>query len=97
MTHNHKHACCCDHEHVSFCKRCRIVHCTDCGREWVDRCTLSHSYLPWYTYTYTGQQQPLSGYAVPRGNLTLDANTITTGIEATSNAAEPTACRHERH
>lgn len=48
MTSKHKHTHC-EHEHLEFCKHCRLVHCLDCSQEWRD--------VPWNTYT-VGQAYP---------------------------------------
>jgi hypothetical protein len=30
---NHEHSEC-EHEQLSYCKKCRVVYCKDCGNEW---------------------------------------------------------------
>lgn len=57
------HECCqvdCKHADVRFCAKCCKVYCVDCGREWEDKCMLSHyySFSPLYTQpTYTTNPQ----------------------------------------
>ncbi|KKM95981.1 hypothetical protein LCGC14_1182790 [marine sediment metagenome] len=34
--------------HLGLCKRCDVVYCVECGKEWGAECTLAHS--PWYVY-----------------------------------------------
>jgi hypothetical protein len=44
MDHNHTE---CKHKEIKYCEKCCLTYCISCGREWVDRCMLSH-----YNYTY---------------------------------------------
>lgn len=43
----HKHSCECEHDHVRFCKKCQVVHCLDCNKEW--RNNINWNYLGQYT------------------------------------------------
>ncbi len=48
MSHNHKHTCECEHENVRYCKRCKVIHCLDCNKEWSEKVTWTYSYTPNY-------------------------------------------------
>jgi hypothetical protein len=75
----------CKHEHVKFCPKCLKPYCLECGKEWEEKCYLTH--YPWYpTYIqpnitpttnpwYTGDP-PYEIYKVTCANSTLkpDAN-----------------------
>ena len=51
----------CRHTNIRFCPGCGKAYCTDCGREWEDKCTMNHypyyqpttlATYPWYPFTY---------------------------------------------
>lgn len=54
--HNHNHDC--KHEYIEFCAKCDKPYCRECGKEWEEKCMLSHylGYSPqWgYDYAYPG-------------------------------------------
>lgn len=79
--HEPKHQCCCEHERVKFCKKCQVVHCLDCGREWkYEPCTLNHYPNWWYsTGTYVQPARDLSPNIVYCGN-DISGNTDTIAI-----------------
>jgi len=54
--HNHEHPTECEHINLGFCKKCSIVYCKDCGKEWYDKCTLNHT--PFYPWTVTSPIAP---------------------------------------
>ncbi len=50
----HNHADPCAHVGVSFCKRCQVPFCGDCGKEWAEPCSQIHyTWTVWNGYPMT--------------------------------------------
>ena len=85
------HHCECDHRRLSYCGKCRLVHCLDCKQEWSQQaCTKPH----WSWPPYYWQQSPFlsSGtYTVTTGAGSSGSNSAT--ISGTTALA--TTCEHD--
>ena len=44
MSHDHHH-CKCEHTKVAYCKKCQLVYCLDCKKEWKENWTYTYQ---WY-------------------------------------------------
>ena len=81
MAHEHHH-CSCKHERLRFCEKCRVPHCLDCGKEWVEKVAYQQH---WWPYTTTG------GSIGNSGTATISAGTISA---LTDNTTLLKACEH---
>lgn len=46
MSHDH----CCEHKNLKYCGVCKVVYCTNCKKEWVEKYhwTLAYPQTTWY-------------------------------------------------
>ncbi len=57
----------CKHQNIKFCKKCNVLYCVDCGKEWVEKIELYTS--PYYFYSYTWPDYRTSDPLSPNGTI----------------------------
>jgi len=80
--HNHHH-CTCKHERLRFCDKCKVPHCLDCGKEWVEH---QYHYDYWYYPHSTGLGPSYLGQYDSTPTITCGNNISATAL--TSNLTQ---------